>query len=56
VTDGDPGVVLPASYTFTGDDAGVHTFRGALVLVTPGDQTLTVSDDGGLLGSVIVTI
>ncbi len=25
-TDPDPGVVLPASYTFTAADAGVHTF------------------------------
>src|SRR5207244_4433205 len=43
-TDTDPGVVLPADYTFTtGDvgDNGVHTFPGGVTFVTVGDQTLT---------------
>jgi hypothetical protein len=56
VTDGDPGVIVPNAWTFTGDDAGVHTFSAAFVLITLGDQTLTVVDDGGLSGSVIVTV
>ena len=30
-SDHAPGVVLPANYTFTGDDAGVHTFSATLV-------------------------
>jgi hypothetical protein len=43
------GVVLPDDYTFTADDAGVHVFPG-VVLVTAGDQTITVRDiDTGLL-------
>src|SRR5437867_3770313 len=46
-TDLDSGVVLPADCTFTtgiGGDNGVHTFPGAVVLVTVGDQTLTATD------------
>ena len=34
---------LPANYTFTAGDAGVHTFTG-LVLKTTGNQTITVTD------------
>jgi hypothetical protein len=44
-----------APHTFTSDDAGVYTFSG-FVLVTPGDQTITLTDDGGLTGSLTVTI
>jgi hypothetical protein len=44
VTDTDPVVVLPPAYTFTADDQGMHTFTGRFTLITPGDQTLTVSD------------
>jgi hypothetical protein len=47
-SDTDPGVVLPADYTFTAADGGVHTFTDTglreITLVTPGDQTLTVTD------------
>jgi predicted outer membrane repeat protein len=39
-TDPDPGVVLPADYTFTLDDGGTHLFtdtgRGETTLITPG--------------------
>src|SRR5262249_25697293 len=45
-TDPDPGVVLPAAYTFTAADQGMHTF-GGFTLITPGAQTLTVEDLGG---------
>jgi hypothetical protein len=61
-TDLDPGVVLPADYTFTGDDGGVHTFSdtglGETTLLTPGDQMLTVTDavDATITGSAIVTV
>src|SRR5262249_33980640 len=61
-TDQDPGVVLPADYTFTADDQGVHTSTdtglGETTLVTPGDQVLTVTDtaDGTITSSAIVTI
>jgi hypothetical protein len=61
-TDPDPGVVLPADYTFTLDDGGSHTFTdtglGETTLRTPGDQTLTATDtaDDTLTGSAIITV
>jgi hypothetical protein len=61
-TDADPGVVLPADYAFTAADAGVHTFTdtglGETTLVTPGDQTLTVTDtaDATIPGNTVVTV
>jgi hypothetical protein len=61
-SDSDPGVVLPADYSFTLDDGGVHTFadtgRGETTLTTLGDQTLTVADtlDGTITGSATVTV
>jgi parallel beta-helix repeat protein len=57
-TDPDPAVVLPVDYTFTADDAGVHTFAGGFTLVTPGDQTIAATDTGadGLTGSATVTV
>ena len=39
----DPAAHLPTLYVFTASDAGSHTFTG-LTLVTPGNQTVTVSD------------
>jgi hypothetical protein len=61
-TDPDPGVVLSANYPFTAHDGGSHTFtdtgRGETTLVTPGDQTLSVTDtaDDTISGSAIVTV
>jgi hypothetical protein len=61
-TDPDPAVVLPADYTFTLDDGGMHTFTdtglGEITLVTPGDQVLTVTDtaDDTITGSATVTV
>jgi predicted outer membrane repeat protein len=61
-TDPDSGVVLPADYTFTADDGGIHTFSntglGEITLVTPGNQVLTVSDtaDSGVAGSATITV
>jgi hypothetical protein len=61
-SDPDPGVVLPADYTFTLDDGGSHTFTdtglGETTLITPGDQTLTVMDtaDNTIAGSATVTV
>jgi hypothetical protein len=61
-TDPDPGVVLPADYTFTLGDGGRHTFtdtgRGETTLITPGDQMLTVLDtaDNTIIGSATVTV
>jgi hypothetical protein len=41
-TSTDPQVALPADYTFTAADAGVHTFRATLK--TAGTQSLTATD------------
>ena len=42
-TTSDKAAALPTLYVFTAADAGSHTFTG-LTLVTPGNQTMTVSD------------
>jgi predicted outer membrane repeat protein len=61
-TDPDPGVVLPADYTFTVDDGGMHTFTDTglseTTLVTPGRQTLTVADlaNRSIAGSATVEV
>jgi Domain of unknown function (DUF5050) len=56
-SDTDPGIVLPADYTFTAADAGVHTFSGGVTLGTPGDQTVTVTDTtSGITRAVTVTV
>jgi hypothetical protein len=48
-TDTDPGVMLPASYTFQAGDAGMATFPGEVTFITPGPQTLIVSDMAGMI-------
>jgi hypothetical protein len=60
-SDTAPGVVLPAAYTFTAADAGVHTFTdtglGETTLATLGDQTLTVTDSAGAInGTATITV
>jgi hypothetical protein len=56
-TDPDPGVVLPADYTFTPADGGSHPFSAGCTLITPGQQTLTVSDpDGGRSASLTLPV
>jgi hypothetical protein len=56
-SDTDPAVVLPADYPFTAADQGTHTFGGAFILVTPGDQTLTVTDlAGGFSAGLTLTV
>jgi hypothetical protein len=57
-SDPDPGVVLPADYTFAASDQGTHTFSGGFTLITPGDQTLTATDttDNTIVGSATVTV
>ncbi len=42
-TSSDAQAVLPANFTFTGGDAGVHTFA-AITLKTAGTQTVTATD------------
>jgi hypothetical protein len=57
-SDTDPGVNLPADYTFTAGDQGAHTFAGMTTLITVGDQTLTVADqsDNSLAGTAVITV
>jgi hypothetical protein len=44
VTSSDGTATLPADYTFTGGDAGVHTFSGGFTLNGPGSQSITATD------------
>jgi hypothetical protein len=56
-SDGGPGVLLPADYTFQAADAGMAAFAGGVTLITPGDQTLTVTDTASrITGSATVTV
>jgi hypothetical protein len=56
-TDTATGVLLPVDYTFQPGDGGTATFPGDVTLVTPGDQTLTVTDTvSGITGSVTITV
>jgi adhesin/invasin len=51
----DPSAVLPPDYTFQTSNAGMATFPGGVTLVTPGTQTLTVTDvNSGITGSVSI--
>jgi hypothetical protein len=56
--DPDPGVVLPADYSFQPSDGGQVTFPDGVTLITPGDQTLTVTDtvDHTIAGNAIITV
>src|SRR5205807_8345612 len=50
-TSSDPQAVLPADYTFTAADAGVHIFSN-VVLKTAGSRSITVADTAtGAAGS-----
>ena len=55
-TSSDPGAVLPADYTFTAADAGVHTFPFTLTVL--GNQTITVTDtrSSGFTGTTTVNV
>jgi hypothetical protein len=44
ITATDAAAVLPANYTFTGGDAGVHAFTAGVTLKTAGANTLTATD------------
>jgi hypothetical protein len=43
-TSSDAQAVLPANYTFTSTDAGVHTFTNGATLKTAGTQSITATD------------
>jgi beta-glucanase (GH16 family)/regulation of enolase protein 1 (concanavalin A-like superfamily) len=47
---------LPANYTFTAGDAGVHTFANGVTLKTAGAQTVTATDTGSITGQAGVTV
>lgn len=55
-TSSDPGAVLPADYTFTAADAGVHTFPFTLSVL--GNQTITATDTraSGFTGTTTVNV
>jgi hypothetical protein len=55
-TSSDSKAVLPANYTFTASDAGVHTF--SVTLKTAGSQSLTVKDTANtsLTGTQTTTV
>jgi hypothetical protein len=60
-TSSDPQTVaqdLPGDYTFTGSDAGMHTFSNAVTLKTAGSQAVTATDTvtGSLSGSASVLV
>jgi hypothetical protein len=56
-SDSDGGVVLPADYAFQPGDQGVATFPSGVTLMTPGDQTVSVTDTAsGINGSALVTV
>ena len=53
----DGAAMLPADYTFTADDAGVHVFTGEVTLFTAGSQDITATDtDSGITGTATVVV
>ncbi|RMG20055.1 MAG: hypothetical protein D6729_03760 [Deltaproteobacteria bacterium] len=52
-TSSDASAGLPADYTFTAGDAGVHLFSSALNFVVAGTQSVTATDvaDGAITGT-----
>ena len=54
----DPRAAMPADYTFTAADNGVHTFANGVTLYTPGTQTVTVQDtaDSSITGSATIAV
>jgi hypothetical protein len=57
LTSTDSHATLPANYTFTAADGGVHTFSN-VILRTAGSRTVTAQDtaDGTITGSSTVTV
>jgi hypothetical protein len=56
-TSSDSKAVLPADYTFTSTDAGVHTFSN-LKLKTKGSESITATDTvtSSVVGSLTITV
>jgi hypothetical protein len=56
-SDTDPGVLLPADYTFQPTDNGMVTFPAGVTLITLGNQTLTATDTvSGITGSATILV
>ena len=56
-SDTAPGVLLPADYMFQATDNGMVTFPAGVTLITPGNQTLTVTDTvSGITGSATIMV
>jgi hypothetical protein len=57
-TSSDPNAILPADYTFTSSDAGVHTFSLGVTLKKAGSQTVTATDTGSssVTGSATLSV
>ncbi len=57
-TSSDGAAILPANYTFTLGDAGVHTFVNGVTLNTVGSRTITATDtiNASLTGSATVNV
>jgi hypothetical protein len=56
-SDTDPGVVLPADYTFGASDSGMHAFPAGVTLITVGDQTLAAADTvTSIMGAATITV
>jgi hypothetical protein len=57
-SDTDPGVTLPADYTFTAGDEGVHTFVASSALITVGADVLAVTDtsNNSIVGNAQITV
>lgn len=57
-SDTDPAIGLPTDYNFTAADQGIHTFVAQVTLITVGDQTLAVTDQGdtAINGAAVITV
>ena len=56
-SDTDPGLLLPADYTFQPTDNGMVTFSGGVTLITLGNQSITATDTvSGITGTATVAV
>jgi hypothetical protein len=57
-TSSDSGATLPADYTFTASDNGVHTFASGATLIHAGSRTITATDTttSSITGTSFITI
>jgi hypothetical protein len=57
-TSSDGQAILPADYSFTSSDAGVHSFSGQVTLKTAGNRTVTATDTvtSSISGSQTITV